>query len=117
MEGTIEKYLNEHPDQMPRDELVMETDTQTLRFLRGEALRLGHQSDILMNSIRQLMGDTLISLSVPDLQLLEAKLEKGLSCIKSKKVDLMTKASGNTSFTPILVEVDILKALPREDII
>ncbi|KAH9307512.1 hypothetical protein KI387_035423, partial [Taxus chinensis] len=60
-----------------------------LDYWLEEARKLTEQSDTLANSVRQLMGDGLQSLSISDLQTLEMRMEKGLACVRSTKDQLL----------------------------
>ncbi|KAH9307508.1 hypothetical protein KI387_035419, partial [Taxus chinensis] len=89
MEKTIEKYTDIQSQKMHSGELCTDSDAQNLDYWRDEARKLREQSDSLTNSIRQLMGDSLQSLSISDLQNLEMRMEKGLACVRSTKEELL----------------------------
>ncbi|CAK9152663.1 unnamed protein product [Ilex paraguariensis] len=62
---------------------VSETNAQ---FYQQEASKLRAQIGNLQNSNRNMLGESLGSLSVRDLKNLESRLERGISKIRSKKV-------------------------------
>ncbi|KAH9307515.1 hypothetical protein KI387_035426, partial [Taxus chinensis] len=89
MERTIQKYKDIHAQKMHPDGLFTDPRVQNLEYLLDEARKLRHQSDSLANSISQLMGDSLQSLSISDLQNLEMRMGKGLACVRTTKEELL----------------------------
>ncbi|GLJ24008.1 hypothetical protein SUGI_0457300 [Cryptomeria japonica] len=89
MERTIETYKHMNAQNMQQNTVVADPDSQSLECWQEEARKLKEQSDSLITSIRQLMGETSTSLSIRDLQQLEIRMEKGLRCIRSKKEKML----------------------------
>ncbi|KAJ6728405.1 FLORAL HOMEOTIC PROTEIN AGAMOUS-LIKE [Salix koriyanagi] len=59
------------------------------QFYQQEAAKLRSQIGNLQNSNRNMLGESLCTLSVKELKSLEIKLEKGISRIRSKKNELL----------------------------
>ncbi|XP_023003147.1 floral homeotic protein AGAMOUS-like isoform X2 [Cucurbita maxima] len=82
---TIDRYKKASSNS-PNTGSTSETNTQ---FYQQEAAKLRVQIGNLQNSNRNMLGESLSSLSVKDLKSLESKLEKGISRIRSKKNELL----------------------------
>ncbi|XP_057462786.1 agamous-like MADS-box protein MADS1 isoform X2 [Actinidia eriantha] len=59
------------------------------QFYQQEAAKLRMQISNLQNSNRQMLGESLCSLSIRELKNLEGRLERGISRIRSKKNELL----------------------------
>ncbi|THU53837.1 hypothetical protein C4D60_Mb10t18620 [Musa balbisiana] len=59
------------------------------QYYQQESAKLRHQIQILQNGNRNLMGDSLSSLSVKELKQLENRLERSITRIRSKKHELL----------------------------
>ncbi|KAG0475839.1 hypothetical protein HPP92_012680 [Vanilla planifolia] len=59
------------------------------QYFQQEAAKLRHQIQILQSANRNLMGDSLSSLSIKELKQLESRLERGISRIRSKKHEML----------------------------
>ncbi|XP_077252264.1 agamous-like MADS-box protein MADS1 [Tasmannia lanceolata] len=82
---TIEKYKKASAD-TSNSRSVSEANSQ---YYQQEAKKLRQEIENLQNSNRQLMGESLSSMTVKDLKSLENRLEKGISRIRSKKNELL----------------------------
>nr|QDF82829.1 SEEDSTICK-like protein 1 [Euptelea pleiosperma]QDF82830.1 SEEDSTICK-like protein 2 [Euptelea pleiosperma] len=85
IKSTIEKYKKTCASSSNSNSVV-EANAQ---YYQQEATKLRQQIQILQNSNRNLMGDSLSSLSVKELKQLENRLERGMTRIRSKKHELM----------------------------
>nr|AQM56559.1 MADS box transcription factor AGAMOUS-like 11 [Paeonia lactiflora]AQM56560.1 MADS box transcription factor AGAMOUS-like 11 [Paeonia lactiflora]AQM56561.1 MADS box transcription factor AGAMOUS-like 11 [Paeonia lactiflora]AQM56562.1 MADS box transcription factor AGAMOUS-like 11 [Paeonia lactiflora]AQM56563.1 MADS box transcription factor AGAMOUS-like 11 [Paeonia lactiflora] len=80
---TIERYKKACTDNTGT---FAETNTQ---FYQQEAVKLRHQIQMLQNSNRHLMGESLGNLTVKELKQLENRLERGITRIRSKKHEML----------------------------
>uniref|UniRef100_A0AAU7LJ66 MADS5 n=1 Tax=Hippophae rhamnoides TaxID=193516 RepID=A0AAU7LJ66_9ROSA len=78
---TIEKYKKACSDNSGTSSIT-EINAQ---YYQQESAKLRQQIQMLQNSNRHLMGDSLSSLSVKELKQLENRLERGITRIRSKK--------------------------------
>nr|QWX93745.1 MADS-box protein 6 [Cunninghamia lanceolata] len=88
IEKTFQKYKETNVHRMQRNETLKNSDIQ---YWQQEARKLRQETDSLENTIRQLTGETLTSLSIWDLQQLEKLLEKSLGCVRSKKEEMLSE--------------------------
>ncbi|XVF63359.1 hypothetical protein PTKIN_Ptkin09bG0081400 [Pterospermum kingtungense] len=79
--STIERYKKACSDSTNTN-TVTEINAQ---YYQQESAKLRQQIQMLQNSNRHLMGDSLSSLSVKELKQLENRLERGITRIRSKK--------------------------------
>ncbi|XP_050378491.1 agamous-like MADS-box protein AGL11 [Argentina anserina] len=79
--STIERYKKASSDNSGVT-TVTEINAQ---YYQQESAKLRHQIQMLQNSNRHLMGDSLSNLTVKELKQLENRLERGLTRIRSKK--------------------------------
>ncbi|XP_020527773.1 floral homeotic protein AGAMOUS isoform X3 [Amborella trichopoda] len=82
---TIDRYKKACADSS-HSGTVSEANSQ---YYQQEAAKLRNQIQVLTNTNRQLMGDSVGSMTVKELRTLENKLEKGISKIRSKKNELL----------------------------
>ncbi|OVA16326.1 Transcription factor [Macleaya cordata] len=82
---TIERYKKACADSSNTTSIV----EANAHYYQQEATKLRQQIQILQNSNRHLMGDSLNSLTVKELKQLENRLERGLSRIRSKKHEML----------------------------
>jgi MADS-box transcription factor len=80
---TIEKYKK-----LCANDKHSEPTTNSIGEYTG---KLKQEIDILTKYNSNLMGDNLSSLSMRELDLLEARLEKGLNCVRSKQKEMLLK--------------------------
>nr|Q40872.1 RecName: Full=Floral homeotic protein AGAMOUS; AltName: Full=GAG2 [Panax ginseng]BAK20020.1 PgMADS protein5 [Panax ginseng]CAA86585.1 agamous [Panax ginseng] len=85
VKGTIERYKKACTDS-PNTSSVSEANAQ---FYQQEASKLRQEISSIQKNNRNMMGESLGSLTVRDLKGLETKLEKGISRIRSKKNELL----------------------------
>lgn len=85
VDRTIEKYKKLCPTAIQWEQ----TTKSTVEYWKNEARKLKQEIDMLTKSNSYLMGDNLSSLSMRDLNLLEARLEKRLSCVRSRKEEML----------------------------
>ncbi|GLJ23988.1 hypothetical protein SUGI_0456430 [Cryptomeria japonica] len=89
---TFQKYKEANAHRMERVETHKNSDIQ---YWQHEARKLRQETESLGNTIRQLMGESLTSLSIWDLQQLEKLLEKSLACVRSKKDERLSDEIAN----------------------
>ncbi|KAK3230065.1 hypothetical protein Dsin_001946 [Dipteronia sinensis] len=83
--STIEKYKKASSDNSNMTS-VTEINAQ---YYQQESAKLRQQIQMLQNSNRHLMGDSLSSLTVKELKQLENRLERGITRIRSKKHEML----------------------------
>ncbi|XP_057859785.2 agamous-like MADS-box protein AGL11 [Cryptomeria japonica] len=88
VEKTIQRYIDITAQRMQPNGHFTVND-QNLNYWQEEVRKLRHQSDSLMNSIRQLTGEALEPLSISELHQLEIKMEKSLACVRSTKEEML----------------------------
>jgi MADS-box transcription factor len=83
VKATIEKYIKTNEENMqPAGDLT------ECNHWQKETRKLKQQRNILNDSIRQLMGECLDSLSMKELEQIEICLQKGISSVRSKKNEM-----------------------------
>ncbi|XP_040948054.1 agamous-like MADS-box protein AGL11 isoform X2 [Gossypium raimondii] len=82
--STIDRYKKACSD-TSNTNTVTEINAQ---YYQQESAKLRQQIQMLQNSNRHLMGDSLSSLTVKELKQVENRLERGITRIRSKKVTL-----------------------------
>nr|QDF82833.1 SEEDSTICK-like protein [Eschscholzia californica] len=85
IKSTIERYKKTCAGNSNTNSII-ETNAH---YYQQEATKLRQQIQILQNSNRHLMGDSIESLSVKELKQLENRLERGLTRIRSKKHEML----------------------------
>ncbi|KAJ8759474.1 hypothetical protein K2173_007087 [Erythroxylum novogranatense] len=85
IKSTIERYKKACSDSSNTSSIT-EINAQ---YYQQESAKLRQQIQMLQNSNRHLMGDSLSALTVKELKQLENRLERGLSRIRSKKHELL----------------------------
>uniref|UniRef100_A0AAU7LJW1 MADS69 n=1 Tax=Hippophae rhamnoides TaxID=193516 RepID=A0AAU7LJW1_9ROSA len=83
--STIERYKKACSDSSGTSSII-EINAQ---YYQQESAKLRQQIQMLQNSNRHLMGDSLSSLSVKELKQLENRLERGITRIRSKKHEML----------------------------
>ncbi|KAF8025485.1 hypothetical protein BT93_F2354 [Corymbia citriodora subsp. variegata] len=83
--STIERYKKANSDSS-NTSTVPEINAQ---YYQQESAKLRQQIQMVQNSNRHLMGDSLSSLSVKELKQLENRLERGITRIRSKKHEML----------------------------
>ncbi|KAJ0085543.1 hypothetical protein Patl1_07580 [Pistacia atlantica] len=83
--STIERYKKASSDNLNSGS-VIEINAQ---YYQQESAKLRQQIQMLQNSNRHLMGDSLNTLTVKELKQLENRLERGLTRIRSKKHEML----------------------------
>jgi len=81
LQNTIDRYLN-HTKGTPTNERVDEPGVEKWKY---EATTLGQKIDAIEASKRKLLGESLGSCSIKELQELELQLENSLSSIRQRK--------------------------------
>ncbi|XP_047315291.1 floral homeotic protein AGAMOUS-like [Impatiens glandulifera] len=84
--GTIERYKKASSDSPNTAGSVAEANAQ---FYQQESSKLRQQIGNLQNSNRQILGESLSTMSLRDLKSLESRLERSISKIRSKKNELL----------------------------
>lgn len=82
---TIERYKKAYA----KDTQWECSSKSNLEHCQNETGKLKQEIGILTNMNRNLMGDHLSSLSMDELNQLEVKLERGISCVRSKQNDML----------------------------
>ncbi|KAJ8769875.1 hypothetical protein K2173_008957 [Erythroxylum novogranatense] len=85
IKSTIERYKKACSDSSNTSSIT-EINAQ---YYQQESAKLKQQIQMLQNSNRHLMGDSLSALTVKELKQLENRLERGLTRIRSKKHELL----------------------------
>ncbi|EEF52959.1 mads box protein, putative [Ricinus communis] len=85
IKSTIERYKKACSDSSNTSSIT-EINAQ---YYQQESAKLRQQIQMLQNSNRHLMGDSLSSLTVKELKQLENRLERGITRIRSKKHELL----------------------------
>ncbi|CAN1309971.1 Agamous-like MADS-box protein AGL11 [Linum perenne] len=85
IKSTIEKYKKACSDSTHTPS-VTEINAQVIHYYQQESAKLRQQIQMLQNSNRHLMGESLSSLSIKELKQLENRLDRGVSRIRAKKV-------------------------------
>ncbi|KAK1553560.1 hypothetical protein Q3G72_000407 [Acer saccharum] len=83
--STIEKYKKASSD----NSNVTSVTEINAQYYQQESAKLRQQIQMLQNSNRHLMGDSLSSLTVKELKQLENRLERGITRIRSKKHEML----------------------------
>ncbi|KAL4280375.1 hypothetical protein GQ457_03G029290 [Hibiscus cannabinus] len=83
--STIEKYKKACSDSS-NTTTVTEINAQ---YYQQESAKLKQQIQMLQNSSRHLMGDSLSTLTVKELKQLENRVERGMARIRSKRYEMM----------------------------
>nr|AAT46096.1 AGAMOUS-like protein [Akebia trifoliata] len=85
IKSTIERYKKASADSSNTTSII----EANAHYYQHEATKLRQQIQNLQIANRQLMGDSLSSLTVKELKQLENRLERGLTRIRSKKQEIM----------------------------
>lgn len=88
VKATIERYKKAHTVGSSSGPPLLEHNAQ--QFYQQESAKLRHQIQMLQNTNRQLVGDSVGNLSLKELKQLESRLEKGISKIRARKNELLT---------------------------
>lgn len=80
--ATTERYMRTYAENMPRA-------LPDCHHWQEEVRKLTEKRDSLTNSIRQIMGEGLESLSMKELKHIQSQLEKSISCVRSKKNEML----------------------------
>ncbi|KAM7279724.1 hypothetical protein ACFE04_006858 [Oxalis oulophora] len=83
--STIERYKKANSDPTNTSS-VTEINAQ---YYQQESAKLRQQIQMMQNSNRHLMGDSLSNLNVKELKQLESRLERGIARIRSKKHEML----------------------------
>ncbi|RZC63842.1 hypothetical protein C5167_025581 [Papaver somniferum] len=86
IKSTIERYKKVCSAECSNTTSIIEANAH---YYQQEATKLKQQIQILQNTNRHLMGESISSLTVKELKQLENRLERGLTRIRSKKNELM----------------------------
>ncbi|CAN1309975.1 Agamous-like MADS-box protein AGL11 [Linum perenne] len=86
IKSTIEKYKKACSDSTHTPSV---TEINAQQYYQQESAKLRQQIQMLQNSNRHLMGESLSSLSIKELKQLENRLDRGVSRIRAKKHELL----------------------------
>ncbi|KAK9088254.1 hypothetical protein Scep_027336 [Stephania cephalantha] len=82
---TIERYKKTSTDSSSSGSISQ----ANIQFYQQETAKLRQQIANIQNANRNMLGESISSMSIKDLKSLETKLEKGISKIRSKKNELL----------------------------
>ncbi|GLJ23991.1 hypothetical protein SUGI_0456570 [Cryptomeria japonica] len=108
VEKTIQRYIDITAQRMQPNGHFTVPNIQNLNYWQEEVRKLRHQSDSLMNSIRQLTGEALEPLSISELHQLEIKMEKSLACVRSTKEEMLFEKIENLQTRLKEIDGDLL---------
>lgn len=89
--ATTERYMRTYAENMPQSRALY----PDCHHWQEEVRKLTKQRDSLTNSIRQIMGEGLESLSMKELKHIQVQLEKSISCVRSKKNEMLLSEMEN----------------------
>ncbi|XP_035821987.1 zea AGAMOUS homolog2 isoform X4 [Zea mays] len=87
VKATIERYKKAHTVGSSSGPPLLEHNAQ--QFYQQESAKLRNQIQMLQNTNRHLVGDSVGNLSLKELKQLESRLEKGISKIRARKSELL----------------------------
>lgn len=99
VDRTIDKYKKQCATNIQWEQ----TTKPTMKFCQNEAAKLKQEIGMLTKSNSNLMGENLSSLSMRELNLLEARLENGLNCIRFKKEEMLHQEIKNMKERELLL--------------
>jgi len=82
--ATTERYMKANAENMPQARALTQCN-----YWQEEIRGLTQQRDILIDSIRKIIGEDLDSLSMKELKDIEIQLEKSISRVRSKKNEML----------------------------
>ncbi|KAJ1265198.1 hypothetical protein BS78_08G061000 [Paspalum vaginatum] len=87
VKATIERYKKAHAVGSSSGAPLLELNAQ--QYYQQESAKLRNQIQMLQNTNRHLVGDSVENLSLKELKQLESRLEKGISKIRARKSELL----------------------------
>ncbi|WVZ88914.1 hypothetical protein U9M48_035381 [Paspalum notatum var. saurae] len=87
VKATIERYKKAHAVGSSSGAPLLELNAQ--QYYQQESAKLRNQIQMLQNTNRHLVGDSVGNLSLKELKQLESRLEKGISKIRARKSELL----------------------------
>ncbi|XP_066358746.1 MADS-box transcription factor 13-like [Miscanthus floridulus] len=87
VKATIERYKKAHTVGSSSGPPLLEHNAQ--QFYQQESAKLRNQIQMLQNTNRHLVGDSVGNLSLKELKQLESRLEKGISKVRARKNELL----------------------------
>ncbi|PPR84654.1 hypothetical protein GOBAR_AA36056 [Gossypium barbadense] len=87
--GRLYEYSNNIRSTIDRYKKACSDTSKTNTYYQQESAKLRQQIQMLQNSNRHLMGDSLSSLTVKELKQVENRLERGITRIRSKKHEML----------------------------
>lgn len=97
--ATTERYMRTYAENMPQSRALY----PDCHHWQEEVRKLTQQRDSLTNSIRQIMGEGLESLSMKELKHIQVQLEKSISCVRSKKNEMLLSEMENLQIRDCLL--------------
>ncbi|KAG2615279.1 MADS-box transcription factor 13-like [Panicum virgatum] len=88
VKATIERYKKAHAVGSSSGAPLLELNAQ--QYYKQESAKLRNQIQMLQNTNRHLVGDSVENLSLKELKQLESRLEKGISKIRARKSELLS---------------------------
>nr|AAS59818.1 MADS-box protein RMADS206 [Oryza sativa Japonica Group] len=86
VKATIDRYKKAHACGSTSGAPLIEVNAQ--QYYQQESAKLRHQIQMLQNTNKHLVGDNVSNLSLKELKQLESRLEKGISKIRARKLDM-----------------------------
>ncbi|KAL6642377.1 hypothetical protein ACP70R_020558 [Stipagrostis hirtigluma subsp. patula] len=87
VKATIERYKKAHASGSSSGAPLLEVNAQ--QYYQQESAKLRNQIQMLQNTNRHLVGDSVSNLSLKELKQLESRLEKGIAKIRARKNELL----------------------------
>ncbi|EES15827.1 hypothetical protein BDA96_08G077700 [Sorghum bicolor] len=87
VKATIERYKKVHTVGSSSGPPLLEHNAQ--QFYQQESAKLRNQIQMLQNTNRHLVGDSVGNLTLKELKQLESRLEKGISKVRARKNELL----------------------------
>ncbi|KAL6906209.1 hypothetical protein ACP4OV_003810 [Aristida adscensionis] len=87
VKATIERYKKAHAYGSSSGAPLLEVNAQ--QYYQQESAKLRNQIQMLQNTNRHLVGDSVSNLSLKELKQLESRLEKGIAKIRARKNELL----------------------------
>uniref|UniRef100_A0ACD5Y4Z8 Uncharacterized protein n=1 Tax=Avena sativa TaxID=4498 RepID=A0ACD5Y4Z8_AVESA len=88
VKATIDRYKKAHACGSTSGAPLIEVNAQ--QYYHQEASKLRHQIQMLQNTNKHLVGDSVGNLSLKELKQLESRLEKGIAKIRARKNELLS---------------------------
>uniref|UniRef100_A0ACD5XPA3 Uncharacterized protein n=1 Tax=Avena sativa TaxID=4498 RepID=A0ACD5XPA3_AVESA len=88
VKATLDRYKKAHACGSTSGAPLIEVNAQ--QYYQQESSKLRHQIQMLQNTNKHLVGDSVGNLSLKELKQLESRLEKGIAKIRARKTELLS---------------------------